>query len=74
MCIATVCFPGFNAINFEIELTFLIKPFFYMTKKSRQKFKYLQSKKCEIKRIIFERLSVARNCLRPESVPLKSFV
>ena len=36
------------------NLTFLIKSFFCMTKKSRQKFKYLQNKKY----------------LRPESSPL----
>ena len=29
--------------NFEIKLIFLIKPFFYMTKKSRQKFKYREN-------------------------------
>ena len=32
-------------INFEINLLFLIKPFFYMTKKSRQKCKYLENEK-----------------------------
>ena len=30
-------------MNFKIELIFLIKPFFYMTKKSKQKFKYLEN-------------------------------
>ena len=39
MCIEIVCFPGCDAINFEINLNFLIKPFFYMTKKLRQIFK-----------------------------------
>ena len=29
-------------INFEINLSFLIKPFCYMTKKSRQKLKNLE--------------------------------
>ena len=32
-------------MNFEIDLVFLIKPFFCMTKKSRQKFKYLENEK-----------------------------
>ena len=32
--------------NFEINLIFPIKLFFYMTKKSRQKFKYLENEKC----------------------------
>ena len=64
-CIAIVCFPVCDAISFEINLIFLIKPFFYMTKKSRQKFKYLQNEKSfqgEIKSIL-----VAENCLRPDS-------
>ena len=61
---------------FEINLIFLIKPFSYMTEKSRQKFKYLENKKSfkeEIKSIfiVFKRFSVAKNCLRPESAPLK---
>ena len=41
MCIAIVCFPGWDVIN--------LKAFF----------------------IIFKGLSVAKNCLRPESAPLK---
>ena len=45
MCIAVVCFPGCEVINFEINLIFLIKPFFYMAKKPREKFKYLENKK-----------------------------
>ena len=28
MCIAVVCFPGCDVINFEIKLIFLIKPSF----------------------------------------------
>ena len=34
MCIVIVYFPGCGVINFEIKLTFLINPFFYLTKKS----------------------------------------
>ena len=45
MCIAIVCFPGCDVINFVADLIFLIKPFFYMMKKSRQKFKYLENEK-----------------------------
>ena len=45
MFIAIACFPGYNVINFETNLIFLIKQFFYMTKKSRQKFKYLENEK-----------------------------
>ena len=42
--IAIICFPGCDFINFEINLIFLIKPSFYMTKKARQKLKYLEKK------------------------------
>ena len=45
MCIANVCFPSCDIIKFEINLMFLIKPFSYMTKISKQKFKNLESKK-----------------------------
>ena len=34
MCIAIVYEPGYDAINFEVNLIFLIKPFFRMTKMS----------------------------------------
>ena len=34
-----------EVMNFETNLFFLIKPFFYMNKKWRQKFKYLENKK-----------------------------
>ena len=46
MCIAIVCFPDCDVINFEIDLIFLINPSFCMTKKSRQKFKCLVKKIC----------------------------
>ena len=45
MCIAIVCFTVCDVINFKVDLTFLIKPFFCMTKKSRQKLSYLGNKK-----------------------------
>ena len=32
-------------MDFEINLIFLIEPFFYMTKKSWQKLKYLENEK-----------------------------
>ena len=44
-CISIVFYPGWDVINFEINLYYLIKPFFYMTKKSRQKFQYLENEK-----------------------------
>ena len=65
-CITIVCQPGCDVIKFEINLIFLIKPFRYMTKKSRQKYKYLENKKSfwgEIKNIfqyIFKGLSVVK--------------
>ena len=74
MCIAIVCFPDCDVINMEINLIFEISPFFYLTKKSRQKFKYLENKKSfkdEKKSffINFKELSVAKNCLRSENAP-----
>ena len=42
--IRIVCWPGCNVI-IEINLIFLIKPFWYMMKKSRQNLKYLENKK-----------------------------
>ena len=60
---------------FEINFTFLIRPFFYMNKKSRQKFNALRAtRNFKVKWkwfYIFNRLSVPKNCLRPESAPLK---
>ena len=53
-------------------------PFFYMIKKSKQKFKYLENDKSfygEIKSIfiIFKRLPIAKNCLRSETVLLRYY-
>ena len=45
MCFAIICLPGCDVINFEINLIMLIKLFLYMTKKSGQKFKYLENEK-----------------------------
>ena len=45
-CIVIVCWPGCDVICFEINLIFLIKLHFLLTKKSRQKFKYLENEKC----------------------------
>ena len=45
MCMTRICFPECDVINFEINLIFLITPFFYMTKKWRQNFKYLEKEK-----------------------------
>ena len=45
MGIAIACFPGCDDLNFEINVIFLIKPFLYKTKKSRQEFEYLENEK-----------------------------
>ena len=45
MCIINLCQPGCDVINFEINLIFLIKLFFYMNKKSRQKLRYFENEK-----------------------------
>ena len=75
MCIKIICERGCNVIKFKINLIFLIKPFRYMTKKSRQKLKYLENERSfwgEIQKtffIIFKGLLVAKNCLRPDIAP-----
>ena len=43
MYIVIICFPVYKVINFEINLSFLIKLFFCLTKQSDQKFKYLNN-------------------------------
>ena len=69
MCIAVDCEPDCDVISRETNLILLIKLFFYMTKKLRQKFKYLENEtsfKSEIKSsifIIFKGLSNARACV-----------
>ena len=45
LCIVIICFPVFDVINFEIYHNFLIKLFSYVTKKSGQKFKYIEDDK-----------------------------
>ena len=45
MGIASVFQPSCDVINFGINLAFLIKPLFYMIKKSKQKFKNLENEK-----------------------------
>ena len=59
MCIAIICFSGRDANNFEINL-------FYMTKKSRKNFRYLENKKSfliknRFSSITFKGLSVVKN-------------
>ena len=43
--IATICCPVCDVINFEINLGFFIKPFFYKTKKSWQSLNISRTKK-----------------------------
>ena len=69
ICIAIICLPVCDVIGFEIKLSFLIDPFLYMSKKSRQKSKYLENEK----RLYGEiRLPAAKNYLRPKSWSLES--
>ena len=54
--ITIVCQPGCDVIKFEINLIFLIKSLCYMTRKSKQKLKYLENEKSfwrEIKNIFY---------------------
>ena len=45
ICIISACQPGCFAINVEINLVFLIKPFYLDDQKVRQKFKYFEKEK-----------------------------
>ena len=44
-CIAIVCLPGCDVIDFETNLVFLIKPFSYTTKKKDKNLNILRSEK-----------------------------
>ena len=44
MSIAIIFFQGCDVMNFEINFIFPAKLFFYMTKKPKQKFKYIENK------------------------------
>ena len=77
MCILIIFSPVCDVINLEINLSFLIKPFFYITKTSRQKFKYPKSEKSHEKKkqknfsINFKEFSVVRNFTWHESEILR---
>ena len=45
VCIEVPSHNSYDIINFEISVIFLIKSLFYMTKKLRQNFKYLENEK-----------------------------
>ena len=45
ICIVIICWPVCDVINFEINHSFLIQPFFYVTNSSGQKCKYLKNEK-----------------------------
>ena len=75
MCITIVCYPGCNVRKFEINLIFLIKAFCYVTKKSRQKFKYFENEKSfwgEIKNIFCQKWSQTWECAFNTRVPVFS--
>ena len=63
-------------MKFETNLIFLIKPFCYMTKTSRQKLKYRENKKSFWKgnkkhfSSFLKSVQLPKNCLKPESAPL----
>ena len=64
MCMAIVCFPGCDVMNFEINLILLIKILIILRKKRVLKVKL------KAFFIILKVLSVAKNFLRPVSTPL----
>ena len=66
MSIAIAFFLGCDVISFEFTFNFLIRPFFYMTKNSKQKFNFKMKRDFKMKKaffIIFEGISVAKKKL-----------
>ena len=61
MGITIAFFLGCDVINFEFTLNFLIRPLFYKTKKSKQKFNFKLKRDFKMKK---------KNCLRSENAPL----
>ena len=57
-----------------MKLAFFINRFFYITKKSGQKCKYLNNIKWQLFNIIFKELSIVVNCLRPWSYSTNSML
>ena len=45
MCIAIICRPGYDIMNFEVKLIFLIKPFYLHDQDFVTKTKYLENEK-----------------------------
>ena len=78
VCIMITSYLTYEVINFQIKLSFLIKPFIYMTKMSGQKSLWTKFHKQRDLFGVYKKLcsfslagdSVVRNYLRPESAPL----
>lgn len=45
MFLEITCFPACDATNFESNIGFFVKEFYYMTGKSGKKFKYFKNTK-----------------------------
>ena len=45
MFIVIICLPICDFTDFQINLSFLIKPFYFMMRKPGQKFKYIKNEK-----------------------------
>ena len=70
MCIGIVCCPGCYVIIFEINLIFLIKSFFHLTKNQGKNLIILRTKRAfKVKYkaffIIFQGFSIAKNFIKP---------
>ena len=68
MCITIVYWPGCDVIKFETNLIFLIKQFYNITKKSRQKLKYLENEKSFLGEIKKHFSSILRGIQFPKIV------
>ena len=77
-CIRFVCLSGCDVIKIGIYLIFLIKPSCYITKKSRQKLKYLENKNSFLGEMksIFHHIKRGFSCQKMSqtwSVPLRKY-
>ena len=71
MYIIVICCPVCDILSFEINHSFLIKLFFYITKSQDKNVNISRTKralnmKWKIFFIVFKGLSIVKNCLKPE--------
>ena len=79
ICIVIVCWEGCDVMKFEWALSFLSSRFATWWKSHDKNLNILRGKRAfqvtlKVFFTIFKGLSVAKNCLRPESAPLNMMI